>query len=380
MKNKKELYYEEDEIVEVKGKNKFTKGEKVRFIIGIIFLLFIGIWFLVLMYQNVWRPYPEIEGTYYLYHDGINENDKIKISGKKWRYGEEKGDVVYNENGGRIILYIGSYDSENYGGNKYWLKGYIEDGVAYLQDTSKRFYCYCPKDKTPTRDQELGYEIIKFYNYTDATEDDAYCTEITGYGTYYQSEIEIPSKFGDYQGMNGEDVICDVVSISAYAFENCDWITSLTIPDSVIAIGMNAFAGCTGLIKSVDGVLYVDKWVVGVEATCKNAKIREGTVGIVERAFENSQALESVETPDSVRYIGSGAFLGCKNLSSVTLSEGVSIIGEDSFKACTSLKTITIPSTVRFVGGYAFFGSSVEVTDRGSTSKYNRNWNVRESE
>ena len=103
MKNKKELYYEEDEIVEVKDKNKFTKGEKVRFIIGIIFLISIGIWFLVLMYQNVWRPYPEIEGTYYLYHDGINENDKIKISGKKWRYGEEKGVVVYTENDGRII-------------------------------------------------------------------------------------------------------------------------------------------------------------------------------------------------------------------------------------------------------------------------------------
>ena len=42
-----------------------------------------------------------------------------------------------------------------------------------------------------------------------------------------------------------------VTSIGEWAFENCNGLTSVTIPNSVTSIGYMAFAGCSGLTSIV---------------------------------------------------------------------------------------------------------------------------------
>jgi len=52
------------------------------------------------------------------------------------------------------------------------------------------------------------------------------------------TEIVIPETI-EYEG-----VICNVISICDYAFDEKDWISSVTIPKSVKEIGYRAFAYC----------------------------------------------------------------------------------------------------------------------------------------
>ena len=172
-----------------------------------------------------------------------------------------------------------------------------------------------------------------------------------------------------------------VTSIGSYAFSGCSSLTSLTIPDSVTSIGEDAFEGCINLIQKVDGVGYVDKWVVDCDSSVTAANIRSDTVGIADSAFYDCTTLQSVTIPDSVKSIGGEAFSGCSRLTSVTIPDsvtsignyafqhcsdlksviignGVTSIGNNAFRSCSSLTSVTIPDSVTSIGGRAFYHCS----------------------
>ena len=75
---------------------------------------------------------------------------------------------------------------------------------------------------------------------------------------------------------------------------------------------------------------------------------------IGESAFANSNVV-SVVIPDSVTYIGHGAFSDCRNLVSVTIGSGMTGIGSEAFSSCTELTSITFPESVTSIGGVAFY-------------------------
>ena len=116
------------------------------------------------------------------------------------------------------------------------------------------------------------------------------------------STVEIPSTIG------GENV----TSIGDCAFEDCDSLTSVTIPLGVTSIGDDAFYDC--------------------------------------------DSLTSVTIPLGVTSIGDCAFYDCSSLKSVTIPLGVTSIGECAFENCGSLTSVTIPSSVTEVGDSAFAG------------------------
>jgi len=111
-----------------------------------------------------------------------------------------------------------------------------------------------------------------------------------------------------------------VTKIKAGAFENCEKLTKIEIPDSVAIIEQDAFKN-TGIYLSTssDSIVYADKWAVGFRGIVTNAEIKEGTVGIANGAFGSNSIdvydytsrnndLASVTIPVSVRNIGDYAF------------------------------------------------------------------------
>ena len=141
--------------------------------------------------------------------------------------------------------------------------------------------------------------------------------------------------------VEGNIVIPDgVTSIPSHAFQNLKGITSVTIPDSVTSIGRSAFEGCINLIQKVDGVGYVDKWVVDCDSSVTAANIRNDTIGIADYAFYDCTTLKSVTIPDSVTIIGEDAFRNCSGLQTVTIGNGVTSIGDYAFSGCTALSTL----------------------------------------
>ena len=130
-------------------------------------------------------------------------------------------------------------------------------------------------------------------------------------------------------------VITGGTTIGYCAFESCDSITSITIPDSVTSIGERAFYCCTNLTS---------------------INIPASVTSIGEMAFAYCDSLTSITIPDSVTSIGSEAFDECSNLKSVTFGKNSRLItiGDRAFCDCVRLTSIVIPDSVTTIGEHAF--------------------------
>ncbi|MBP3583406.1 MAG: leucine-rich repeat domain-containing protein, partial [Clostridia bacterium] len=75
-------------------------------------------------------------------------------------------------------------------------------------------------------------------------------------------------------------------------------------------------------------------------------------------AFYECIHLKSLTISSSVKTVGNSAFYGCSWLKSVALSEGLEAIGNAAFGECTSLQSIVIPDSVTNIGRSAFYRCS----------------------
>lgn len=123
-----------------------------------------------------------------------------------------------------------------------------------------------------------------------------------------------------------------VTSIGEGAFDSCDEIINVSIPNSVRTIGKHAFASCDNLT---------------------NLKLPNSLESIGKMAFALCHNIKSVTIPGSVIKIGDNAF-GCSGLEEVVIMEGVQIIDTSAFTFCRYLENITFPSTITFIGANAF--------------------------
>ena len=151
-----------------------------------------------------------------------------------------------------------------------------------------------------------------------------------------------------------------------FAFDGCDAVSSVTFTD--VGEDFNAyrlFRFCDEYIIepesdyycSVDGVLY-DKSLTKLVA-CPGARsgaytIPDTVTAIGDDAFVDCAKLTSVAIPESVTSIGAYAFSGCSGLQSIVIPYGVEVIGQGTFQDCSSLESVTVPDSVTSIGDSAF--------------------------
>ncbi len=135
--------------------------------------------------------------------------------------------------------------------------------------------------------------------------------EVSGKGSYTNTEIVIPSVYNDKP----------VTSIGNWAFSGCSGLTSVTIPDSVTSIGNSAFEYCRRLTSVT----------IGNKVT-----------SIGDDAFYGCSGLTSVTIPDSVTSIGNDAFKGCSGLTGVTIGNKVTSIGWGAFSGCRGIESLVV--------------------------------------
>ncbi len=164
--------------------------------------------------------------------------------------------------------------------------------------------------------------------------------------------------FDGCSGLTSVTIPNSVTSIGDGAFQGCSGLTSVTIPNSVTSIGSKALYGTGWYNSQSDGILYLDKWLIGYKGERPMGKlvIAEGTKGIADAALSSCSGLTEVTIPNSVTIIGSDAFNGCSGLNSVTIPNSVTSIGNAIFKNCSGLTSVTIPNSVTSIGTSAFQG------------------------
>ncbi len=81
--------------------------------------------------------------------------------------------------------------------------------------------------------------------------------------------------------------------------------------------------------------------------------ISDGSVAIMDDAFNGYSFVEEIILPDSINHIGNNAFYGCNNLTSINLKNVVTI-GDEAFYGCRNLENITFGNSVESIGNKAF--------------------------
>ncbi len=173
---------------------------------------------------------------------------------------------------------------------------------------------------------------------------------VTGY-VGDNEKIVIPSKYKKLP----------VTGISDYAFTDCDFFTSIEIPNSVKYIGRVAFSGCDNLKKIVipESVTRISEKAFTSCSALTNVEIQTNSAIIEENAFSDCDSL-IYNIYDNAKYLGNNenpyvllveptdnnvascdihidtkiianyAFVDCK-LTNIELPNGVEVIGEGAF-------------------------------------------------
>ncbi len=132
------------------------------------------------------------------------------------------------------------------------------------------------------------------------------------------------------------------------AFQGCNDLKSVAIPDSVTSIGDYAFRECNALtsVKIGNGVTSIGRCAFYLCCKLKSLTIGTCVESIGDSAFDGCSGLTNVTIPDSVTSIGPSAFAGCGGLTSVTIPNRVTSIGYAAFASCSGLTSVTIPDSV----------------------------------
>lgn len=215
-----------------------------------------------------------------------------------------------------------------------------------------RFYCIlltcmlCSISAKAEFDTRAKYGIELLYYYLDFSSMEAIIADRNSYSGSLVIPEKLYSRWGTFT----------ITGIYAFAFDDCDDLTSITIPNSVTSIGDSAFSSCSGL-TSITIPNSVTSIASGMFSYCDNltsVTIPNSVTTIEDNAFYGCESLKSITIPNSVTSIGDCSFALCKNLTSLKIGNSVKSIGFGAFMLCSSLTSVTIPNFVDSIADLAF--------------------------
>jgi len=139
-----------------------------------------------------------------------------------------------------------------------------------------------------------------------------------------------------------------VTAIANQAFKDKTTITSITLPDSVLSIGYEAFYRCEYLatVSLGSGVTTIGDWAFGHCYKLKSISIPNSVTSLGNGALSDCVELESVVLGNQVPSLGRYTFTNDYKLSSITLPASMASIGEQAFSHCRSLATVNFQQSL----------------------------------
>ena len=216
------------------------------------------------------------------------------------------------------------------------------------------------------------------------------------------------ASFNGASKITGVEIPNSAILISDYAFQNCEGLTTITIPGSVKKIGNwwgNAngqiFNGCSNLKEVIleEGIEEISGRAFDSCSKVKEWKLPKSLKRIGPRAFQ-STGVEEFNIPENVESIAA-TFISSSNLSRINVDSNnkyftsvdgilfdkdstrlikypenrdgssyevpntVNTIDANAFGSCKNLQTIVIADSVEKIGDSAFYGSKLKTINLG---------------
>ena len=177
-----------------------------------------------------------------------------------------------------------------------------------------------------------------------------------------------------------------VTEIGYGAFQGCEELTGIVIPDAVTRIYGSAFLNCTALAEieipvtlsdigysvfentawyeaQPEGEVYIGNVFYEYKGTIPDNTtlcLRQGTIGVAGHALLQQMGLAGIVIPSGMKTIGYMAFYGCSSLKEVVVPNSVTNICGYAFDSCTGIKSLVIGENVTFDDGAFCNCTSIE--------------------
>lgn len=195
------------------------------------------------------------------------------------------------------------------------------DGMLYSKDKTQLLVC--PAGKSGVVTVIEGTEHIEWYAFE-------YCEKITE--VILPDTLEILGEGAFYGCKSLQKVVVpdSVKTVAGGTFMDCTSLSDVSIPEGTTKFFYVDFLGTKWLEEQSDGVLYLCKNALGYKSDAtavEKISFAEGTLAIGNLSFFGFN-VSSVEFPDSLKAIGEGAFANCLKLKDVEIPASVDEIGE----------------------------------------------------
>lgn len=146
-----------------------------------------------------------------------------------------------------------------------------------------------------------------------------------------------------------------VTKIATWAFNACNTLTEVTLPNTVDEIGYQAFFKCSNLTKVIipEGVRKIGQAAFYGCSQLTSITI-PSTITNMDTAFSGNTALSHVTLTNGISKISSSAFKGCTGLTEIKVPISVNEICSDAFNGCTSLKSVLLEKNINIINSNAF--------------------------
>lgn len=164
-----------------------------------------------------------------------------------------------------------------------------------------------------------------------------------------------PTQLTIGSSISDKDKNYTVTKIAMWAFNKCNSLTEVTIPNTIIEIDYQAFYYCPNLKKVTihEGVKTIGQTAF-IGCTQLTSITIPGTIKNMDQAFSGNTALSHVTLTNGISNISNMAFKGCTGLTEIKVPISVEQICPGAFNGCTSLKSVLLEKNIKTININAF--------------------------
>ena len=160
----------------------------------------------------------------------------------------------------------------------------------------------------------------------------------------------------------------NVTSIGASAFSGCSSLESVTLPflgDKLYSPTEMKFSYAFSTPASLKEVIVTKATVIGDNAFdgcnyIEKIVLPNSVTSIGKKVFYDCASLKEVVLSTNISTIPEYTFYGCSSLANFEIPTNIITIERNAFYNCTAITNIVVPNSVTSIGQYAFYGTSLE--------------------